>query len=182
MSQQPEFSTLQQIKRHFFAMRNGIIADTLRKAGSPFRIIFGLNLPQLTEAARMFGPDPGLARTLWSNTSTRESMLLAPMLIDKDDFPIATAREWIDAIPAAEVADVLCLKLLRHMPYAWELARELVATRPGDWGLYTGLRLAFNLVGSNPDAALELAAMAPEHPLARALADEAEFLSGKSYL
>ena len=33
---------MQIVKRHFFAMRNGIIADTLRRAGSPYHIIFGL--------------------------------------------------------------------------------------------------------------------------------------------
>lgn len=176
MSSTPEFSTLQQVKRYFFAMRNGIIADTLRKAGSPFRIIFGLNLPQLSEAARMFGPDDELADTLWKNTSTRESMLLAPMLVDRQSFTLERARQWIDTIPAAEVADVLCLKLLRNMPYAWVLARELVKARPEGMGLYTGLRLAFNLVGTDPQAALELARTAPEHPLAKALAEEAKFL------
>ena len=29
----PEYNRMQIIKRRFFAMRNGIIADTLRKAG-----------------------------------------------------------------------------------------------------------------------------------------------------
>ena len=34
-----DFSRLQQVKRRFFAMRNGVIADTYRKAGSPHHII-----------------------------------------------------------------------------------------------------------------------------------------------
>ena len=45
------FNEMQTVKRHFFALRNGVIADALRRAGSPFRIIFGLNLPQIAEIA-----------------------------------------------------------------------------------------------------------------------------------
>ena len=50
-----DFNPLQNIKRRFFALRNGVIADTLRRAGSPFKIIFGLNLPQLAEIAAELG-------------------------------------------------------------------------------------------------------------------------------
>ena len=38
---------IRQIKSDFFSLRNGEIADTLRKAGSPYKIIFGLQMPQL---------------------------------------------------------------------------------------------------------------------------------------
>ena len=43
-----EFNQTQEIKRRFFAMRNGIVADTIRKAGLQDKMIFGLNLPQIT--------------------------------------------------------------------------------------------------------------------------------------
>ena len=46
-----KYNDMQLVKRRFFAMRNGIIADTLRSAGSPFKIIFGLNLPQIIDIA-----------------------------------------------------------------------------------------------------------------------------------
>ena len=46
-----QYNQMQIIKRRFFAMRNGIIADTLRKAGLDYRMIFGLNLPQITDIA-----------------------------------------------------------------------------------------------------------------------------------
>ena len=42
---------LQQIKSRFMAMRNGIVADALRKGGMPHKVIFGLNVPQLSEIA-----------------------------------------------------------------------------------------------------------------------------------
>lgn len=76
----PEYNRMQLIKRRFYAMRNGIIADTLRKAGLGYKIIFGLNLPQITEIASGLTADADLAEELWADRRTRESMLLAPML------------------------------------------------------------------------------------------------------
>ena len=58
------FNDMQTVKRAFFAMRNGVIADTLRRAGSPFKIIFGLNLPQISEIAARTPHTAGLAERL----------------------------------------------------------------------------------------------------------------------
>ena len=52
-------------------MRNGIVADTLRKAGSPYRIIFGLNQPQISEIARVTGCNHEMAETLLADNHTR---------------------------------------------------------------------------------------------------------------
>ena len=52
------YGPMQTVKRRFFAMRNGVIADVLRKGGSPFRTIFGLNLPQIAEIAADTGKLP----------------------------------------------------------------------------------------------------------------------------
>ena len=60
----PRFSDFQNVKRRFFALRNGIIADTLRRAGDPHTIIFGLTLPQLREVAEATGKDDALAALL----------------------------------------------------------------------------------------------------------------------
>lgn len=167
---------MQTVKRGFFAMRNGVIADTLRKGGSPFRIIFGLNLPQIVDIAVQTGTDPSLAEDLWHNTTTRESMLLAPMLVAPDAFSKADALRWIADIPTAEVADVLCHRLLRHLPFAWELAEELCdADMP--FAAYTALRLAFNLVASDPSRAAAIAVRFPDRLLARSLSEEAAFLN-----
>lgn len=71
-----DFSRLQHVKRRFFAMRNGVIADTYRRAGSPFRIIFGLNLPQITEIAAEFAPDSELAAELWPTIPPEKACFL----------------------------------------------------------------------------------------------------------
>lgn len=61
------FNKMQLLKRRFFAMRNGAVADSLRRQGADYRIIFGLNLPQLVDIAREFGPTsilPGSCATM----------------------------------------------------------------------------------------------------------------------
>ena len=95
---------MQTVKRRFFAMRNGVIADTLRSAGLPYKIIFGLNLPQIVEIAGDVPHKRELAEALWANNTTRESMLMAPMLIDPSSFSMEDARRWLDTVPTAEVA------------------------------------------------------------------------------
>lgn len=176
------FNDMQKVKRDFFAMRNGVIADALRRGGSPFRIIFGLNLPQISEIAAKWVPDTPLAERLWANTTTRESMLLAPMIVDRDRFTIDDARRWIATIPAHEVADVICLKLLKNVSFATELAVEL-AESEYPMARYTAVRLMFNLVQRDPRNALVFAEqmIAAETDnaclnVARQLQEECEFL------
>ncbi len=141
---------MQLLKRRMFAMRNGVVADALRRGGSKFSIIFGVNLPQLAEIAREFGPDMSFAERVWANSTTRESMLIAPMLMPRDSMTREMAERWIAESPEREVTDVLCLKLLRYMPYALELAQDLIA---GDSRRYAGLRLMCNLAPQYPDLA-----------------------------
>lgn len=171
-----QYNDMQQVKRRFFAMRNGIIADTLRQAGSPFRIIFGLNLPQIIDIASQTPHTADLAERLWANTTTRESRLLAPMLYPREEFDIDTARRWVSSVETPEVADILCHRLLRHCPFATELAKELSEKTSTPIETYTALRLAFNIVSTAPETALEIARKLHAHPLAQAVADEANFM------
>lgn len=187
-----KYNDMQAVKRQFFAMRNGVVADALRKAGSPFRFIFGVNLPQLRDIAEQVGQSAELAEQLWANTATRESMLIAPMIQPAENFTIVDARRWISTIPTPEVADVLCLKLLRSRPYALQLIDSLLdeadATAESD-GVemlrYTALRLMFNLVGQHPEKARDVAARVAQTPsrltapVAAALAQEADYLMDK---
>ena len=121
-------SPLQAIKHRFYAMRNGIVADTLRRAGAEYRVIFGVNLPQLKEIASDIGYDAVLARELWANVSTRESGLLAPMIMPAEEFTIDEARRWVASAPSVEAVDVLCLRLLGRMPFAAQIADECLVS------------------------------------------------------
>ena len=174
---------LQNVKQRFFALRNGLLADQLRKAGSPYSIIFGLNLPQLREIAAVFGTDSELAETLWQNKTTRESRLLAPMLADKALFTMADVDRWISSLNGSvEEADILCHSLLRHLPEAGEIIKELVNSTVAI-NRYVGLRVALSKINSDPIATRCLAQreLGQNEELTRRLAlqiiDEADFLT-----
>lgn len=137
------FNEIQTIKRRFFAFRNGIIADNLRKNGSSFRIIFGLNLPQLKEIAAEIGENVGIALQLWHNSTTRESMLLAPMIFPLDDLTDDIAGQFINTTPDAEVADILCHFLLKRADCRKFISDYANSENP--MARYISLRLAWQL-------------------------------------
>ena len=145
-----EFNDMQQLKRRLFAMRNGAVADNMRRQGADYRIIFGVNLPQLVEIAGETPHNTELAERLWQNKTTRESLLIAPMIYPRDEFSIEIARRWITEIPSAEVADILCHRLLRHLDYAESLSDEFIASS-SDLERYTALRLMCNLLPAQLD-------------------------------
>ena len=179
-----EFNDMQQVKRRFFAMRNGAVADNMRRHGADYRIIFGLNLPQIVEIAEATPHSSSLAEALWRNQSTRESMLMAPMIFPRDEFGFEVACRWVSEAPTAEVADVLCHRLLRHCDYAWQLAVAMMtSSKPME--RYVALRLMSNLLQLNHLHCNEIESYAVSEEatntpltrhLCRQLIDEIEFL------
>lgn len=141
-----EFSPMQAIKRRFFAMRNGIVADSLRRAGSPYRIIFGLNYPQIKEIAAEFAPHADiLAPALWNNVTTRESRITALLLYASLGIDDDRLRELIDGTDDSEVADTLAMTFLRSHPRRLELLDTLLSSE-SSMKHYLALRLAYSLV------------------------------------
>lgn len=151
-----EFNRMQTVKRKFFALRNGAVADALRKGGASYRIIFGLLLPQIADVARETGYDEELAEKLWANKTTRESLLLAPMLVDPQCIGFDRGKKMALEAPTAEVADVLCHRLLRRMPDAFALAAELT-DEESSMGRYCAMRILWPFVYSDPERIKPLA-------------------------
>lgn len=112
---------LQGIRHDFFAMRNGIVADALKKGGADYDLIFGLQLPQLSEIARKYTPDIELSKNLWTQTGVRESRLLACYLFPKENIQENFALEIIKSIKTREEAEILCFRWLRFLPNASEI-------------------------------------------------------------
>lgn len=144
------------IKQRFALMKNGVLSDTLHAMHLPHRIIWGLNLPQLREIAASVEPSISLARMLWADTATRESILLAPMLMPRDGVDYAAARTLVHEAPTAESVDILCHSLLRHEPYAPELMEELAAS-PEPMHRYGAMRLLASMVRADINRARSLA-------------------------
>lgn len=152
---------LREVKQQFFALRNGLLADMLRKqCALPHRVIFGLNLPQIRDIALRCGEDADLAAALWADTDCREARLLAPMVHPAD----ANALQWLAEVATVEEADVLCHRLLRRCPGATDFAARAVAdSRP--MVRYAALRLLLNLLPQSAPAAAAAVASVPFHPL-----------------
>lgn len=183
-----KFNRMQQIKRRLFAMRNGVVADPLRRALPAYAMVFGLNLPQIAEIAAGLGHDRGLAEELWADRRTRESLLLAPMVYPLSELTRSRAAAMMRECLTPEVADILCHRLLRHRPDALDLAVDAVAAAD-PMERYAGLRLMFNLLNMQgralapqlrPFAEAELGAGDPAtRQIAAALVDEIDFLAGE---
>lgn len=177
-----QFNDIQLIKRRIYAMRNGIVAQALRAAGSPHRLIMGVNLPQLVEIAQSTGSNANLARTLWQDTPTSESMLIAPMLFPADEMTFDEASHWIETTVGTEATDILCHRLLRKLPFAYELAMKYADSTNPLWR-YASLRILWHFIASHPSeikaiAERELAADSTlTHKLAAQTLDEIEFYS-----
>ena len=132
------FGRMQNVKRRFFALRNGITADIYRRAGAPYKVIFGLDMVQLAEVGKATGIDVDLAEALWANDTTRESRLLAPMVMDVDRMGIERAIDWIKGVKSCEEADVMCHKLLRRLPYVTKLV-DVFKDSPKDMERFVSL-------------------------------------------
>lgn len=139
-----DYNDMQLVKRRFFAMRNGIIADTMRKAGSTYRIVFGLNLPQIKEIAAELGHNSDLAWRLWADTGCRESTLLAPYLLNVSDVPnAADVVSMLSSAQSCESIDIAVLALLRRHGALSAVIDELVKAE-SELLKYASMRLALS--------------------------------------
>lgn len=172
---------LREARQALYAMRNGIVADALRRAGAPFRLIYGVNLPQLADIASRIIPSRDLAEELWHSSHHREAMLLATMVYPPDELSEERAVEMTAECTWTETADLLTMKLLRLTPFAASLARTLTAY-PDPMQRYCGMRLIYFRLADDPDGAVaaareELARAEPlTAPIARRVIEEADFM------
>ena len=140
------------MRKEFFAFRNGIVADKLRKAGDPHSVMMGCLLVDVQAIAQRTREAIGdtetlkaLASELWADTNSRECRLAAPMLFPAEEMTAVLAMQWCQSVETVEIADNLCHKLLRHTAEAGTLFRQLIADeRP--LVKYTGYRLLLNLL------------------------------------
>ncbi len=115
---------LQSIKKDFFVFRNGIVADTLRKAGMPHKVIFGLQIPQIAAIAKDLTPSSELAEALWNDSEVRESRILATYLFPVDEMSMEKATWLLGSVRTQEESDMLAFRLLKRLPFASEILKE----------------------------------------------------------
>ena len=122
--------TLASIKHDFFAYRNGMVSDALKKAGSPHKLSYGLQLPQLSEIAKKLPSDMALAEKLWQDKDTRESRLLSFFLFPKELVGMKKAKELIEDLQTREEAEILVFRLFRHLPFTLSLSETIKKSNP----------------------------------------------------
>lgn len=119
--------TLREIKQLFFTYRNGALADTLKGAGHPCAVVFGLMIPQIADIARQQTPSLELAQRLWDDTGVRESRILATYLFPPQEVTREHALRLASEVRNAEEADMLAFRLLKRLPCAPQLLAEIEA-------------------------------------------------------
>lgn len=128
---------VKRAKHQFMTYRNGIVADVLRKSGADTRVVFGLQIPQISEIARNLkseisdsevNPDEIvriLADVLWKDSNVRESRLLACWLYNPSEITIDKVSEMFKSLITREEADIFCFRILNKLGNKGEIAGRL---------------------------------------------------------
>ena len=117
---------LQLIKRDFRSLMNGTAAASLREKGLHYRLIFGVEWPQLMRLSAEIGKDHDLAQALWKE-DIRECRLLAGLIQPVETFSLELADVWIETLHYPEEAQYPVLSLFQHLPHVSEAAFNWIA-------------------------------------------------------
>lgn len=117
---------MQLIKRDFRSLMNGTAAASLREKGLHYRLIFGVEWPQLMRLSAEIGKDHDLAQALWKE-DIRECRLLAGLIQPVETFSLELADVWIETMHYPEEAQYTVLSLFQHLPHVSEAAFNWIA-------------------------------------------------------
>ena len=117
---------LQLIKRDFRSLMNGTAAASLREKGLHYRLILGVEWPQLMRLSAEIGKDHDLAQALWKE-DIRECRLLAGLIQPVETFSLELADVWIETMHYPEEAQYTVLSLFQHLPHVSEAAFNWIA-------------------------------------------------------
>ena len=108
---------LKEIKSQFRLSMNGAVSQSMREKGLVYKLNFGIELPRIKQIAEGIEKNHDLAQALWKE-EIRESKILAGMLQPIDTFYPEIADIWIENMPNMEIAELTCMNLFQHLPYA----------------------------------------------------------------
>ena len=122
-----------EIKQSLRLYMNGVTAQSLREKGLNYHLNWGASLQHLQEMAleikgdlKTNGEASELASLLWKE-NIRECKILATMLMPPEEFPADLAMLWVEQTPTQEIAEMAAMNLYRHLPYAKDMAFQLIA-------------------------------------------------------
>ena len=124
---------LKEIKQSFRLYMNGVTAQSLRDKGVNYHLNWGVSLQHLQEMAAEIKAEAHtpaelneLASLLWKE-NIRECKILATMLMPADNFPADLAMLWVEQTPTQEISELAAMHLYQHLPYAKDMALQLIA-------------------------------------------------------
>ncbi len=108
---------IRNIKTQLRLGMNGVVSQSMREKGVEYKLNFGVELPRIRQIAAAFEKDHKLAQALW-HENIRECKILAAMLQPIDSFFPEIADIWVEEISHMEIAELTCMNLFQHLPYA----------------------------------------------------------------
>ena len=136
--------TIKEIKKQFRLFMNGIVSQSMREKGLDYKLNFGIELPRLKEIAAKFEKNHDVAQALWKE-NIRECKILAGMLQPVDTFYPEIADIWIEDMHYPEIAELTCMNLFQHLPYASEKVFQWMADE-GEYFQFCGFMLMARLL------------------------------------
>lgn len=108
---------LRDIKTQLRLSMNGVVSQSMREKGLNYKLNFGVELPRIKTIAARYEKNHDLAQALWKE-NIRECKILAGMLQPVDTFYPEIADIWVEGMPNIEIAELTCMNLFQHLPYA----------------------------------------------------------------
>ena len=136
--------TLKEIKKQFRLFMNGIVSQSMREKGLDYKLNFGIELPRLKEIAAKFDKNHDVAQALWKE-NIRECKILAGLLQPVDTFYPEIADIWVEDMHYPEIAELTCMNLFQHLPYASEKVFQWMAEE-GEYYQFCGYMLMARLL------------------------------------
>ena len=135
---------VKEIKKQFRLFMNGIVSQSMREKGLGYKLNFGIELPRLKEIASKFGKNHEVAQALWKE-NIRECKIMAGLLQPIETFYPEIADIWVEDMHYPEIAELTCMNLFRHLPYASEKAFQWMAGE-GEYFRFCGYMLMAHLL------------------------------------
>lgn len=108
---------LKDIKTQLRLSMNGAVSQSMREKGLVYKLNFGVELPRIKMIAACYEKNHDLAQALWKE-DIRECKILAGLLQPVDTFYPEIADIWVESIRNMEIAELTCMNLFQHLPYA----------------------------------------------------------------
>ena len=122
---------IKDIKKQFRLFMNGVVSQSMREKGLDYKLNFGIELPRIKEIATKYEKNHEVAQALWKE-NVRECKILAGLLQPVETF-------------YPEIAELTCMNLFQHLPYASEKAFQWMADE-GEYFQFCGYMLMTRLL------------------------------------